>query len=368
MLNPTTNSVDLSTRKPVSLFHRYFFLIKGHYFLFFSAFGTLYPILSITLRSRGLSNTEISYINLIIPFIVFCTNPLCGFLADHTRRYLFVFNIILSLATGFCLALFLLPPIQTHDIQAKIISSDRTWLDFCASDEVGSKCSSRSECGCSYHANCQSINFTFAMSPSHINNKSDCGVDYRVPVTQSRLSSSMTCQITCSIPHFCQGNRQSNQVLLIIAYSILFVLGTNFISNAITLGASIGFAFLPRPELFGQQRVWGTIGFGLSAFLASLIYKIFPTEFVYIIMFSIVSVICIIVTSFIGIHPHKKHDNNKSGQELTELPVKNESENKKSKFSILLPLLKKLDVIIFLSLTFIWGMSYAALDPVCQID
>ncbi|CAF4468076.1 unnamed protein product, partial [Rotaria magnacalcarata] len=49
MLAPTTNVVS------ASFVHRHYILLKAHYFLFFSAFGILYPILNITLRSRGLS-------------------------------------------------------------------------------------------------------------------------------------------------------------------------------------------------------------------------------------------------------------------------------------------------------------------------
>src|SRR5271167_1960079 len=106
MLVPATNVVGSIPSIP--FIHRYYILLKGHYFLFFSAFGMLYPILNVTLRSRGLSNSEISYINLIIPFIVFFTNPLMGLTADHTRRYLLVFNLVLLITTIFYAIVFIL--------------------------------------------------------------------------------------------------------------------------------------------------------------------------------------------------------------------------------------------------------------------
>jgi hypothetical protein len=137
------------------------------------------------------------------------------------------------------------------------------------------------------------------------------------------------------------------------------------------LGASIGFVSLPRPDIFGQQRVWGTIGFGISAFTASRLHTIFQTDFVYIIMFSITTIICIGVTSFIRIHSNKSKKSIPNEQEMINLPEEqNLSKGKKKKdlsqfrTAALIPLLKKIDVIVFLSLTFIWGMSYAALDPV----
>jgi MFS family permease len=399
MLAPTITVVGTSPSVP--LLHRYYILLKAHYFLFFSAFGMLYPILSITLRSRGLSNTEISLINLIIPFLVFFTNPLTGFTADHSRRYLLVFNLILALVIISYGVMFLLPSIKSHHIQAKILHDEQfngRILDFCANQEVATKCSSRSQCGCSYESYCKNenlfFNFTFTMNSNHtrrkLNTPSDiskaepCGIEYQVPIDDYIKNISLinensvplaTCEIICSIPYYCSGLRYPRQILPILLYSILFILGTNFLSNAISIGASIGFATLPRPDIFGQQRVWGTIGFGISAFTASRLYEIFGTEFVYIIMFSITTTICIIVTSFIRIQPEKKKRSVTSDniviheEEMNDLSMKMTTKEKKKKdisqlkIAALIPLLKKIDVIVFLSLTFIWGMSYAALDP-----
>ena len=154
----------------------------------------------------------------------------------------------------------------------------------------------------------------------------------------------------------------------VIIYSLLFVFGTNLISNAITLGASLGFASLPDPSIFGQQRLFGTIGFGIFAFVASRVYLIFNSDLVYIIMFAIAGLICMIGTSFIRIQPNKRKRQLTSakaqinGQEIEDPATLTKS--KSSGLSALIPALKKLDVWIFLILTFIWGTSYAILDPV----
>jgi hypothetical protein len=83
------------------------------------------------------------------------------------------------------------------------------------------------------------------------------------------------------------------------------------------------------------------------------------------------------VTSFIRIQPEKKKRSVTSDnigineEEMNDLSMKMTTKEKKKKdisqmkIAALIPLLKKIDVIVFLSLTFIWGMSYAALDPVC---
>lgn len=153
-----------------------------------------------------------------------------------------------------------------------------------------------------------------------------------------------------------------------ILYALLFLLGANLISNAITLGAALGFASISNANIFGKQRLFGTIGFGIFAYVASLVYGFFQTDLVYIIMFTIAALICMVVTCFIRVQPSKRKRQSTGDQAQIKAEDKDDPINLKkaapSGLSALLPALKKLDVWIFLSLAFIWGTSYAVLDPV----
>jgi hypothetical protein len=156
----------------------------------------------------------------------------------------------------------------------------------------------------------------------------------------------------------------------VVLYALIFVIATNFFTNTIALGASIGFASIHRPEIFGEQRVWGTFGFGTSAFAASRLYGILNTEFIYIVLFSVVTVICTIVTGFIHIQPSKLDQSSTidGEKEFDDFSMEKRKKLKRkapeSGLAALIPLLTKPDVILFLSLAFIWGISYAGLDPV----
>ena len=66
------------------------------------------PILNLILRGRGFTDSEISYINLVIPFLIFFTNPLFGYFADRDRRFRLTFNITLGLATILFVIMFFL--------------------------------------------------------------------------------------------------------------------------------------------------------------------------------------------------------------------------------------------------------------------
>lgn len=160
----------------------------------------MFPILNLTLRTHGLSNAEISLSNIILPFLVFLTSPLVGFIADKSRRFRLTFNISLLVVILAVTGLFLLPPIKSHSIQARLhpVSPSQYALDFCASQEIITQCTSRSECGCSYRARCKTGNITFSFlmemnsfsTEKEFNEKEEllCELKYRVPIENARLN------------------------------------------------------------------------------------------------------------------------------------------------------------------------------------
>ena len=87
-------------------------------------------------------------------------------------------------------------------------------------------------------------------------------------------------------------------------------------------------------------------------------------------MFSITTILCILITSFIRLRVDKNTPKptivEEKELEEDDLPIRKTKVKSQSQLSTLLPLLKKVDVIVFLLLTFIWGMPYAGLDPVCK--
>ncbi len=196
----------------------------------------------------------------------------------------------------------------------------------------------------------------------------------------NRNSKLAICEIKCSIAHLCDGSRQSNQIIFVLLCSFLFVIGFNFFANATTIGTSIGFATLHRSNLFGRQRVWGTIGVGTSAFVTSRLYEHFKTEYVYIFMFIITSILSIIVTSFIRLRSDRQRERKSQDDDMSvvqnldefstnqnnekTIAKKREMKNPLFNIPLILPLMKKIDVIVFLSTTFLWGMSFGVIDPV----
>ena len=350
--------------------HRYQLPLKFHYFSYYFAFGSLYPMLSVILSGRGLSGTELGLINAVVPFLLFFTNPLAGFIADHSRRYLLVFNLALIISNVIYGSIFLLKPIERQPFTGILNVQDATYpsLDFCPSREFVTVCET-SKSICSYSANCKGadhppieFNFFFNQTLNHQSSTSDqCEMKYQIGVKNqlpSQVSKDLNCIVNCTNEKVCGGTRSNNQIYRILAYSILYIIGHNIFSNAITLGTSLGFASLSDPKTFGEQRLWGTVGFGIAMFIAGRANAFFQSEFVYIIMFTIASIICVIDTTRIRIQPKKPTNASKT----------DENDSPLSSLSALLPVLKKFDTLVFLSLAFIWGTSYAILDPVRFLD
>ena len=158
---PTENNDNTTHdgRKSLPFLHRHYLLLKGHYFLSYSTFTSLGPILSLILRGRGFTDAEISYINLGIPFLVFFTNPLLGSLADRGRRFRLTFNVALAIATIVFIIMFFLPSIKFNHIHGEIhrTNSMEYSLDFDASKDFSRKCALRAQCGCIYQATCTKL-------------------------------------------------------------------------------------------------------------------------------------------------------------------------------------------------------------------
>ena len=212
MLGKKSANISINGCKSFLAHHN--ILLKGHYFLSYASLASVGLILSIAIRSRGFSNAEASYMNVVVPFLVFFTNPLMGYIADHTRRYRLMFNVTFGLGCIFLLIMFFLPSLKTSQIQGELHRSKSMEysLKFCANKDFALKCHLRRKCGCIYHAQCtllrsrnhsneifpwKRFDWNFTMNEdvkkekailSRTNNKQQrCDINYRVSINETIL-------------------------------------------------------------------------------------------------------------------------------------------------------------------------------------
>lgn len=212
MVNDNSDDITVDSAKSLSFFQRYYILLKGHYFLSYSSLASIGPVLNIILRGRGLNNLEISYINVIIPFLVFFTNPILGYFVDHTRHFRLAFNLTFGLASILFVIMFYLPSIQTNSIPGEIyqIETMKYSMNFCTNKDFDDKCVLRSECGCDCQVICTSLStentlnkkrevkriyFNFTINSKYVekelknvsiinNERSICEINYHVSIDE----------------------------------------------------------------------------------------------------------------------------------------------------------------------------------------
>ncbi|KAF8766472.1 major facilitator superfamily domain-containing protein 6-like [Argiope bruennichi] len=86
--------------------------IKAHYFFFFGAMGGVMPFMPVLAKNLGISSTAVGLVYTVLPFCVFFSKPLFGFITDLFRNIkLIVFLLVCATSVGYFSVIFL-PPID----------------------------------------------------------------------------------------------------------------------------------------------------------------------------------------------------------------------------------------------------------------
>lgn len=95
--------------------------VKGIYFTFLSAGGSLLPFIPVYMKQLGLSSAEAGIIYGVMPFVAFFVRPLFGALADKTHKHKLILALCILL-TGVCYLMLLFAPSKA------IVSTERLVL------------------------------------------------------------------------------------------------------------------------------------------------------------------------------------------------------------------------------------------------
>ncbi|XP_015598871.1 major facilitator superfamily domain-containing protein 6 [Cephus cinctus] len=279
--------------------------IKAHFFFFMAAMGPILPFLPVYGKQLGISPLVMGSITAILPILFLIAKPAFGFLVDHFRAYRKCIFVCLLAATSGCYVLlhFLpsLPGTMLPDNGFRNVSCSS--LKMCAVHQNNSVVPFTAPCDIGINVtcywNCSSNNFATNMFvyndyTKELSANSSCIID-----ANATCQSNNTCDVTCE-------NIQTSCLYTSITFwgfVILMSLGnigfnvSNCISDAICFdvlghGGQMG---------YGRQRVWGTIGFGITAFLAGYAVdwwsqgqaiKDYTPAFVLVMGFSCIDLMC----------------------------------------------------------------------------
>lgn len=247
-------------------------LIKGHFFFLFAALGPILPFISVIGKQLGISEVAMGTIYAVIPLLYFITKPVYGFIIDYfVRQRTFIFTLTVALMGVFYLLIYFVPhtPLQKNTpATSNTTNISCTSVLFCDLHKqdypnwtVNQICSLSCENGI------QENDVELRLLPELCNNTAhDINLNTRCNVTQA------DCHIDCKylspvsfVP--LETLYRTSSFWIFVLLMALGSIGFNIVNTA---SDAICFNALGdgNEMKYGNQRMWGTVGYGITAFLA----------------------------------------------------------------------------------------------------
>ncbi|XP_031843125.1 major facilitator superfamily domain-containing protein 6 [Nomia melanderi] len=278
--------------------------IKAHYFFFMAAMGPILPFFPVYGKQLGISALVMGSITAVLPILFLIAKPAFGFLVDYfDSRRKTIFVILLAGTSISFICMYFLPPLPGPVLPNHIFQNvSCASLTHCSLEDISRPglCMEAKNTLC--HWTCPDNNFSVPIQfkavegGASFSDNTSCLLD----MESTLYCNNNTCNVTCD--NFNDKDCLYTS-LTFWGFVLLMSLGNigfnvcNSISDAICFdilgeGGQMG---------YGRQRVWGTIGFGISAFLAGYavdywsegsIIKIYTPAFLLIFIFSFIDILC----------------------------------------------------------------------------
>ncbi|KAH1027493.1 major facilitator superfamily domain-containing protein 6 [Dendroctonus ponderosae] len=287
--------------------NRYLLPIKAHYFFFMAAMGPILPQLPVYGKEMGISTVVMGTVTGILPISFLIAKPLFGLLVDFYRNYrktifmLIIFTMALSF-TG--IAFIPVPKVISHTIlegpvQEYYLDTCKL-IDFeqinCLNHTKSVQCYS----DCFEHADqffltsCSTEGYLNSTETSVMKLCSSENNSYSLWIGNS------SCHIRC-MENVEYEDTKVYQSITFWSFLILMSIGTIGFNVSNSISDAICFDVIGEEYDYGKQRVWGTIGFGITALLSGYIVNLFSGQIISYIpaiivmaVFSICDLLCCI--------------------------------------------------------------------------
>ncbi|XP_066259293.1 major facilitator superfamily domain-containing protein 6 isoform X2 [Euwallacea similis] len=284
--------------------NRYLLPIKAHYFFFMSAMGPILPQLSVYGKEMGISTVVMGTVTGILPVTFLIAKPLFGVLVDVYRDYRKTIFMLLIFIMTLSYALIAFIPVPKVISRAIVDGSLQDYfLDTCNlidSNALNCKNHTKSvtcDSECFFHPD--SFYMRSCSVDGFINSTESsifklCSLDDRINV--SAIDSS--CKIRC------MENLETEDTTVVQSetfwgFLILMSIGTIGFNVVNSISDAICFDVIGDEYDYGKQRVWGTIGFGITALIAGYAVNVFSEQtisynpaIIVLVIFSAMDLLC----------------------------------------------------------------------------
>ncbi|GFU91815.1 major facilitator superfamily domain-containing protein 6-B [Trichonephila clavipes] len=253
--------------------------LKLHYLLFFAGNSAIFPYIFVYAKQLGITADVIGYITATLWCVTVLTRPVLGGLADHFQKFKLVLTCMLLASVVSGLGLSFIPQPQQQASNSTTNSSviclqNNSYLvefeaDTCASSLCAENCTFSCHLCESDSTACTSANISFYQSEYFEielidNASSNCTEKL---VSKCDNSSRKDC-INNTISDTGDSYEQNAplQLALFTGFASLFFICLTTLESL--TDAACGNALEGKMELYGRQRMYGTIGWGMFALLA----------------------------------------------------------------------------------------------------
>ncbi|XP_054158851.1 major facilitator superfamily domain-containing protein 6-like [Oppia nitens] len=290
-----TNNINISSLNIIwNYVNKELFISKVFYFFFFSAFGSLFPLMAVYFKQLGMNAIQAGTLIGIRPFIEFVSAPFWSSLADryHKSKLFLIFALISWIVFTYSLA-FIRPPAsacvifnETHHILFTPYSDYNTNTpvpDIADNSNIDNKLYRRLVKRDTNDVNVDVVDddddgkdemekewirkwgAKHKPPPTHIVGKSPLTVEYTLNYNQEKHVSYVSPPFS-TIVYKLDDVKEVFFLLL-----LLILLGEFFSAPAITLADSATLAYLgDNTDSYGQQRMFGSFGWGITMFFVGM--------------------------------------------------------------------------------------------------
>ncbi|KAJ4431529.1 hypothetical protein ANN_20127 [Periplaneta americana] len=313
--NNETSSTSISSSRKIKVNYK-LLPIKAHYFFFMASLGPILPFLPVFGKQLGVSEVVMGFITAILPILFLLAKPLFGLIVDYFQEQRKTVFMGLLCAMSLCyVLLYLIPqpsgPFITEKSPYNLSGIHCEELDFCQSREVleAEGCGQYKRvicnltCGPSKNGSLVEALFTSAPTSNDTSSaETPCIIGNQSSFTCSSVDNS-TCELACVLH---QTEREKDCLYgtpTFWGFVILMSLGTIGFNVANSISDAICFDVLGSggEMKYGHQRVWGTIGFGITALLAGYAVdwwsagsanKDYTPAFILVLIFGVLDILC----------------------------------------------------------------------------
>ncbi|KAK5650024.1 hypothetical protein RI129_001053 [Pyrocoelia pectoralis] len=242
--------------------------IKAHFLFFMAAMGPILPQLSVYGKELGISPVVMGTVTGILPILFLLAKPAFGLLVDVLRHYRKAIFLGLILTTSFFYAFLYFVPsrfISKYHFQQIQCSQ----LETCKLVDALEERSCNSTIGVLCDLKC-SENETYNDLPGVVK----LGLQDAVCFYNETLSCHSACDVICNDD--IESNTQClYQSFTFWSFIVLISLGTIGFNVLNSISDAICFDVIENEYDYGKQRVWGTVGFGITALISGYVVEFF---------------------------------------------------------------------------------------------